>query len=107
MSKAWAPACAHAQAQADFDVFNLDDVDAAFARVTPLRYQQNMALRCGPECRMRKPSAAAGTWRAAAADAALQPVAGLPSAARRSPLPHTPAPPYVTQSAAARVRGSW
>lgn len=32
------------QAQADFDVFNLDDVDAAFARVTPLRYQQNMAL---------------------------------------------------------------
>ncbi|PSC73960.1 cleavage and polyadenylation specificity factor subunit 2 [Micractinium conductrix] len=32
------------QAQSEFDTFNLDDVDAAFARVTPLRYQQNLAL---------------------------------------------------------------
>lgn len=28
-------------------MFNLDDVDAAFALVQPLRYQQNMALRWG------------------------------------------------------------
>lgn len=35
------------QASSDFDTFNLDDVDAAFALVQPLRYQQNLALRCG------------------------------------------------------------
>jgi Cft2 family RNA processing exonuclease len=29
---------------ADFDVFDLDDVDAAFARVKTLRFQQNLAL---------------------------------------------------------------
>ena len=33
------------QASSDFDVFNLDDVDAAFALFQPLRYQQNIALR--------------------------------------------------------------
>jgi hypothetical protein len=29
----------------DFDTFNLDDVDAAFALIQPLRYQQNLVLR--------------------------------------------------------------
>ena len=29
----------------DFDVFNLDDVDTAFSRVTPLRFQQELRLQ--------------------------------------------------------------
>ena len=33
------------QAESDFDAFNLDDIDAAFAAVVPLRYQQNVMLR--------------------------------------------------------------
>jgi hypothetical protein len=37
------------QANSDFDVFNLDDVDAAFApqRFATLRYQQNVQLAGG------------------------------------------------------------
>jgi len=31
-------------AVSDFDVFDLDDVDEAFARITPLKYQQSLSL---------------------------------------------------------------
>ncbi len=31
-------------AVSDFAAFNLDDVDEAFARITPLKYQQTLTL---------------------------------------------------------------
>jgi cleavage and polyadenylation specificity factor subunit 2 len=31
-------------AMSDFEVFTLDDVDEAFAQITPLKYQQTFAL---------------------------------------------------------------
>lgn len=31
-------------ATSDFEVFNLDDVDEAFSRITPLKYQQTLTL---------------------------------------------------------------
>lgn len=69
------------QAISDFDVFNLDDVDAAFALVHPLRYQQNMALRW-----------AVRPWRGAAAGASSQGFVGrAPRWLRRSPA-RDPAP---------------
>ncbi len=32
------------RAAADFDIWNLDDVDEAFAAATPVKYQQRLAL---------------------------------------------------------------
>ena len=32
------------RAHADFDVFSLDDVDDAFARIVPLKFQQRLPL---------------------------------------------------------------
>jgi hypothetical protein len=57
------------QAVSDFDVFNLDDVDTAFALVQSLRYQQNLSLRCGTavlDCRRgrRREPFAGGTCEA-------------------------------------------
>ena len=38
---------AHHQEREDFSAFDLDDVDAAFSAITPLKYQQTLQLQGG------------------------------------------------------------
>ena len=87
------------QASSDFDVFNLDDVDAAFALFQPLRYQQNIALRW---VRGRLGWRQVG-WAAGSAACRLRPLSATALPARSTPTV-PPALHALPLPAAARAR---